>query len=256
MSIWMTFLVAVACWIALVLLARLAARLWFSRGPGGKATTGLLWHVLRAYCRVLHRVRFTGLEHVPATNRPGSLVVVSNHTGPVDPLLIQAGCRFEIRWMMAANMMIRQLDWLWRRHRMIAVARDGRDTGPAREAIRHVRDGGVIGIFPEGAIVQPRGEVRPFHEGVGLIISRTGAPVLLAWVSGTSPATEMFPALVTPSQARVHFIGLLEFEPGTDPARITAELRQRIVQASGWRANDDPLIPPRRNPDPFAAHYR
>jgi 1-acyl-sn-glycerol-3-phosphate acyltransferase len=254
MPLWVNLLIAVAAWAAFVLLVRLAARLWFSRGPGGQASTGLLWSCLRGYCRLVHRVRFDGLEHVPATNRPGGLVVVSNHTGPVDPLLIQAGCRFEIRWMMAANMMIRQLDWLWRRHRMIAVARDGRDTGPAREAIRHVRDGGVIGIFPEGAIVRPRGEVRPFHEGAGLIISRTGAPVLLVWVSGTPASAELLPALATPSRARIRFLGLIEFEQGADPARITSELRSRIAQASGWPMNDDPLVPPRRNPDPFAAY--
>jgi 1-acyl-sn-glycerol-3-phosphate acyltransferase len=212
-----------------------------------------MWVCFRAYCRVVHRPTFAGLQHVPETNRPGGLIVVANHTGPVDPLLIQAACRFEIRWMMAEDMMIPQLDWLWRRQRMIPVARDGSDSGPAREAIRHVRAGGVIGIFPEGGIVIPRQEIRPFHNGVGLIIARTGAPVLLVWVSGTPRATGMFEALVSPSRARVEFVDRLELASMRGPAVITRRLRQRVAEASGWPLRDEPLVPPRPDTDPFGA---
>ena len=154
--------------------------------------------------------------------------------------------------MMATDMMVPQFDWLWRRQRMIPVARDGRDTVPAREAIRHVRGGGVIGIFPEGGIVLPREEIRPFHQGVGLIIARTEAPVLLVWVSQTSHETGMGRALVTPSQARVQFVDLLEFPAGSDPATITRRLQERLAEASNWPIRDEPLIPPQVNGDPFA----
>ena len=220
---------------------------WARRGPGGDPVTVVLWLVARVYGRLMHRTTYAGLEHVPATNRPGGLIVVSNHTGPIDPILIQAACRVEIRWMMAADMMIPALDWLWKRHRMIPVARDGRDSGPAREAIRHVQQGGTVGVFPEGAIAQPRDEVRPFHEGVGLIIKRTGAPVLLVWVSGTPASPRMEVALKTRSRSHVVFIDRQEFAQDTDPATITRMLRERIVEASGWPVNDEPLIPPQRN---------
>ncbi len=244
---------AAAAWLAVVLLLRWAGQRYLARGPRGDAVTGLLWHVFRTYCRLMHRPRTTGLHHVPASNRPGGLVVVSNHTGPIDPLLIQVACRFEIRWMMARNMMIPQLDWLWRRYRIIPVARDGRDSGPAREAIRHVREGGVVGIFPEGGIVRPSGEIRPFHNGVGLIIARSGAPVLLAWVTDTPAETEMWKALCTPSRSRVEFVDLIAFPKECDPASITEALRQRLAEASGWPINDQPLIPPQTTADPFAA---
>ena len=222
---------------------------WVRRSPGGEPVTALLWLGVRIYGRLMHRTTYTGLEHVPGTNRPGGLIVVSNHTGPIDPLLLQAACRFEIRWMMAANMMIPALDWLWKRHRMIPVARDGRDSGPAREAIRHVREGGCIGVFPEGAIVRPRGEVRPFQKGVGLIIKRTRAPVLLVWINGTPESPHMGPALRSRSRSHVVFIDRLEFAKGTDAATITRTLRERVAEASGWPVNDEPL-PPQLNGNP------
>jgi 1-acyl-sn-glycerol-3-phosphate acyltransferase len=248
----LTVALVVAGWLAFVLLFRWTIARWLASGPSGDPVTGLLWLIVRAYSRLVHRTTFAGLEHIARTNRPGGLVVVANHTGPIDPLLIQAACRFEIRWMMAADMMVPQLDWLWRRQRMIPVARNGRDTAPVREAIRHVRDGGVIGIFPEGGIVLPRQEIRPFHEGVGLVIARTEAPVLLVWVSQTPEETEMFRALVTPSRAHVHFVDLLEFPAGGDPATITHRLRQRLSEVSNWPIRDEPLVPPQANGDPFA----
>jgi 1-acyl-sn-glycerol-3-phosphate acyltransferase len=246
----LTVAIFIAGWFVLVLLFRLTIVRWLAGGPGGDPLTGFLWRVIRVYSRLMHRPTYAGLEHVPTSNEPGGLIVVSNHTGPIDPLLIQAACHFEIRWMMAADMMAPQLDWLW--HRMIPVARDGRDSASAREAIRHVRGGGVIGIFPEGGIAVPRGQVRPFHEGVGLIIARTKAPVLLVWCSDTPQETHMFRALAKPSRARVQFIG--RFEPADDggPADITRQLRQRIAEASGWPINDEPLNPSRPEPDPFA----
>jgi 1-acyl-sn-glycerol-3-phosphate acyltransferase len=248
----LTLALVIAGWLALVGLFRLTIVRWLASGPSGNAATGLLWLVVRAYGRLVHRTTYEGIEHIPQTNRPGGLVVVSNHTGPIDPLLVQAACRFEIRWMMAADMMVPELDWLWRRQRMIPVARDGRDTVPAREAIRHVRGGGVVGIFPEGGIVLPREELRQFHQGVGLIIARTKAPVLLVWVSQTPHETDMFKALVTPSRARVQFVDLLEFPDKTDPASITTKLRERLAEASAWPIRDEPVIPPQSSDDPFA----
>ena len=247
-------ILAVAGWVALALGLRLILLWHFSHGPGGDPVTGLLCLWARVYCRVMHRAQYRGLKLVPQTNRPGGLIVVSNHTGPIDPLLIQAACRFDVRWMMAADMMIPQLGWLWRHQRMIPVARDGSDSGPAREAIRHVQAGGILGVFPEGALVRPRDQIRPFHPGVGFIIAKTRAPVLLAWISGTPEPTELGPALTSRSHARLDFIDRLEFTEEDDPAAITESLRHRVAEASGWPLCDEPLAPSLSNAtDPFAA---
>jgi 1-acyl-sn-glycerol-3-phosphate acyltransferase len=188
------------------------------------------------------------------TQFPDGLIVVSNHTGAVDPLLIQSACRFHIRWMMASAMMGRTLDWVWRMLRIIPIERDGRDSGPTREAIRHVKAGGVLGIFPEGRIVVPPGEVRPFHAGVGLIIARTKAPVLLVWVSGTPNTNKMAASLLGSSRAKVRFMEHVEFPPKANAETITRALREAMAEVSGWPINDDPLPPPpsNGNGDPFA----
>ena len=234
-------LLAIAAWLAVVGAAHWLGRRYLATGPRGDAAIGLLWRLAQIYTRLVHRVRFEGLENLPKSNRPGGMIIVSNHTGAIDPVILQAACRFEIRWLMAEDMMVDELDWLWQKLNIIPVARKGADSTPLREAIRHVRNGGVIGIFPEGGIEDPPGRIRPFHEGVGLVVSRTRAPVQPVWISQTPRTTSMIKSLLIPSHARAVFIEQVSFERERDPARITEHLRRTLADVSGWPLDDTPL---------------
>ncbi len=237
-------LIVALAWLAGVALVRFVVMPLLARGPGGDPVKGAIWVILRLYCRVRHRVKFTNRRILPKSDADHEgLVVVSNHTGPVDPLAIQAGCRFLIRWMMAADMVGPQFDWLWRIQPMIRVARDGKDTGPLREAIRVIKAGGCVGIFPEGRITTPPREIRPFLPGAGLIIAKTHAPVLLVWVSGTPDTNKLGEALAATSHTRVAYLEMMDFAGERDPVVITGRLRDRIARASGWPLNDEVLPP-------------
>jgi 1-acyl-sn-glycerol-3-phosphate acyltransferase len=249
MSATQVLLTIAILWIAAVAFLWLVVTPVLRRGPGGVTVTGLMWWIVRIYCRLWHHATYAGLEHLPASDDDHhGLIVVSNHTGSIDPLAIQARCRFLIRWMMATEMMGPELDWLWRQQRMIPVDRDGRDSAALRESIRHVKAGGCIGVFPEGRITVPPREIRPFLPGVGVLIARTKAPVLLAWVSGTPDTNRMGQALKTPSHAHVQFIDLIDFGDEKDAKKIAAELRRRIHEVSGWPLNDE-IIPPGGPPE-------
>jgi 1-acyl-sn-glycerol-3-phosphate acyltransferase len=228
-------------WIAVVCVYRWFIRPWLVRAPMGTPFNGIVWRVGRLYCRVVHRVRYQGLEELRNQVDPGPMIVVSNHTGAIDPILIQCGCRFHVRWMMASDMMASSLDWLWRQQEVIPVDRDGRDSTAAREAIRHLQAGEVVGIFPEGRIVWPPQEVRPFFLGVGLIVARSRARVMLVCVSDTPRTRHTLESLFTPSHSLVRFIEVLDFTGERDAHVITQTLRERIAQEAGWPLNDAPV---------------
>ena len=92
----------------------------------------------------------------------------------------------------------------------------------------------------------------PFHQGVGELASRTGAPVLLVHISGTSGSMSIAGAFLRRSRTRIHFLGVMSWPGKSDPARITADLQQRLIESSGWPAapeshplpdETDPFLP-------------
>ena len=72
-------------------------------------------------------------------------------------------------------------------------------------------------------------------------MARTGAPVLLAWISGTPPTRDMNTALRSTSNSRVVFIGRYDFAGERDPEAITRRLREEIRRVSRWQLNDEML---------------
>lgn len=207
--------------------------------PRRDVVWGIAHLLARVYARLVHNIRIEGLHNVPLSSRPGRLIVTVNHTAGVDPILVQAACPFDIRWMMAADMQFEFLRWAWEFLRVISVDRQGRDTVSAREAIRHLRDEGVIGIFPEGAIERPRGQIMPFFPGVGLLISRSKAPVLPVVIEGTPQTRTAWISLIVRSTATVRFFPIVRYEGGS-AEEITRDLRRRYVEWSGWPSNDRP----------------
>lgn len=236
-------LVALFAWLAIIAMWWWIILPKLRRGPGGDPRFVILWYLTRLYIRLVHRVRYVGREHVPAENDAGPLLVVSNHTGAIDPLLVSGGCPFAIRWMMAEDMFTPNLQWFLEFIGVIPVSRDGKDTASARAAVRELRAGGVIGIFPEGGIVTPPRQVWPYFAGVGLIVARSKAPVLLVWVSGTPDTNDMYQSLLTPSHARVQFLGVFDFAGEKDAKVITTTLRQTLAEYSGWPMKAGDAVP-------------
>lgn len=231
--------------ISIFVLWALAARSLMRAPLRNDPNAGLFWLVGVTYARVMHRLTVKGRAAIPPLGPhgrpPGPLIVIANHTAGVDPVLIQAAAPFHIRWMMAEDMRLPQLEWMWTWLRVIFVSRTNRDSMGAREAIRHLNAGGVIGIFPEGGLERPGFELLPFQAGVGLLIKRTGARVLPAIVDGTPQVDPAWASLWTPSKSCVHFKPTLDYSHSTlSPAEIAADLRRRFHEWTGWPLNDEP----------------
>jgi len=216
-----------------------AACALLSRRPRpGDPFIGLLYQLVRVYAWVRHKLEVRGVTDDPRHNGGaggGGLIIVCNHTAGIDPSLVQAACEFEIRWMMAKDMMIEQFEWAWEWLAIIPVDRNSnRDTSAAREAIRHVLAGGVVGVFPEGRIENPPRMLLPFKAGVGLLVLKTGAPVLPVWIDGTPIAARAWGSLFLTSRSRVTFGPVMRFAKGGGSAEITASIQRWFEEASGW----------------------
>jgi len=228
--------------LAVVVIAALAALGWFAgwleRTPRGEPDSGIIFRAFQLYAVLVHRLKVIDRTRIPPAVGSGGLIVVANHTGGVDPVLVQAALPFEVRWMMASDMQLGGLDWLWELGRVIAVDRSGRDTRSAREAMRHLSEGGVLGIFPEGGIARPARTIRPFMPGVGLIVKRTGAKVLPVIIEGTPDVELAWSSLVRSSRATVRILPLLDYAKSELSAdEIARDLQARYAEWTGWRVH-------------------
>jgi len=226
------FYTAIACLgIALIQLFFMPA---LARYAMGDCPAALLWVFNKVYVRVFHRLKAYGCEIIPTSVHPGKLIVVCKHQSPIDPLLVQSQCKFKIRWLMAGEYMIPSLGFVWKHGEVIPVSRDGQDSAGLRTALRHLKNDGVIGIFPEAGIKQPREAIHPFSEGVGAMISHSKAKVLLVTVDGTPMNDEMNKAILERSHSVIRFIELIEYPDSATKSEITDDLRTRLAQATGW----------------------
>lgn len=193
---------------------------------------GIAYFFVRAYVAIMHRARATGVAHVPTKRDAGPLIVVSNHTAGLDPMLIQAFCPFEITWMMGRDMMMPRFDPIWNFLSIIPVEREGtgkagRDMAALRRAVRTLKAGGIVGIFPEGHI--PAGGIGEFSQGVGMLAQLSGAPVLVVRISGTPRAERAWKSLLRRSHSRVEFLGMMSFEAKEKAEVVTARVRAMYV---------------------------
>jgi 1-acyl-sn-glycerol-3-phosphate acyltransferase len=164
----------------------------------------VLWWLNRGYCHAFHRLVAFNMAPLP---EHGPAILVANHTSGIDNFVLQAGCRRVLGFMIARE--IAQVWFVWpivRALRCIPVRRDGRDLSATRDALRALKDGRVLPIFPEGKITAKSGrEFGPGKPGAAYLTLRAGVPVIPAYIRGTPETATVWEALVTPSKVRVLF---------------------------------------------------
>jgi 1-acyl-sn-glycerol-3-phosphate acyltransferase len=151
--------------------------------------------------RVLWRAEVKGRFKLP----PGQgAIIVCNHRGPYDPAFIQLAAGRVVHWMVAKEYSRSPyLAWFFRIVRSIPVSRAGIDTAATKMAIRYVRHGGWVGLFPEGRINTTNALLLPGRPGAALIALRAGVPVVPCYVTGSPCKDGIFASMLTPAKVRL-----------------------------------------------------
>lgn len=152
---------------------------------------GLAW-------RVLFRLRFKGLEHIPQSDG-GGLIIAANHQTYIDPfwlsIPIKRPLRFlawdaAFRWPFVGKFI--QLFGAW------PIQIEGSDPGAIRRTLQWLNEGGAVVIFPEGGRAEASGSIQRFKGGAVRLALETGVPILPVTISGANrvwPLGQVFPRL-------------------------------------------------------------
>jgi 1-acyl-sn-glycerol-3-phosphate acyltransferase len=184
----------------------------------------------RALTTYFHELKVLSPCPIPST---GGAILVANHTSSLDPVLLQAAIPRLITWMMAKEYATAfGTRWFFEAIEPIMVERSGRDMAATRAALRALKDGKLLGIFPEGRI-ETSPELLDFQTGVALLASKSGAPVYPAYLDGTQREKGMVEAVMRPQQVTVAFGPPVQFDGQLEGREGLEDATRRIKEAVG-----------------------
>lgn len=131
---------------------------------------------------LLMPVTYHGLENA---QMDAPFILIGNHNCLLDPIVIAWRCyRYHIRFLgkkeLVSNPICR---WMFKKLLMIPVNRHNMDMTAVRACLKVLREGHVLGIFPEGTR-HKNSIMEEMESGVAMIALRSKAPVVPAFISG------------------------------------------------------------------------
>lgn len=144
------------------------------------------WQPATGVIRLAGKLAF-GLEIAYEVDLPsGPLVIASNHFSHFDPPLVASAISRPVRFVALEDLIqqsriLRALLGHWG---AIPVSRVGSNVPTVRAALRYLRRGGVVGLFPEGRRVRAWGD-EPARRGAAWLAAVAPAQLLPVAVIGT-----------------------------------------------------------------------
>ena len=187
--------------------------------------------------RTLLRIRFQGIEHVP---HAGPVVITPNHVSFMDPILVTIPVRRALHYMaLEPFFRIRGLGALMRWARAFPVQEGEADSPAVRRALRLLRQGEPLVIFPEGGR-SPDGTLQAFRPGAFRLALAAGAPVVPVTIAGAFEAWPARRRLPRPGRVTITYhrpLDAASLPPDADrkarPELLMALVRDRIAAGLG-----------------------
>ena len=133
---------------------------------------GFIWLVTHTFWPV----RYRGREYA---DMDAPYIMVSNHKHWLDPLIIGSGIRrYEVRFLGKKELVKTRVGaWLLNKLHMIVVDRHNSDLKAMRDCMNVIRQGHVLGIFPEGTRCRNT-TMEHLETGCAFIALRAKVPLL------------------------------------------------------------------------------
>jgi 1-acyl-sn-glycerol-3-phosphate acyltransferase len=194
-----------------------------------------VWRFLRFLLRLAIpfwlRYRARGIERIPSS---GAALLVINHQSFLDPLLVGAPLRRPISFVARDSLFgVPIVGWILRNMYVIPINRESASAASLRRAADRLKQGFLVGIFPEGTR-SPNGRLGPLKPGFLALVRRANVPIIPVGISGSAAALPRNAWFVRPKPCRVVFgepipaetVAALSERGNVDA--LLAEVRQRI----------------------------
>lgn len=142
----------------------------------------LLKAILNLIGIVLYRVKIEGKENIPDT---GSYILCGNHVHALDAVLIVVTAKRKIRFMAKEELYKNKfIAFLGKIFEVIPVKRGAADLDAIKESMKALRNGDILGIFPEGTR-NGMSKNTSIKAGAAFMALKTNTPVIPVGIQGT-----------------------------------------------------------------------
>ncbi|MBQ7705854.1 MAG: 1-acyl-sn-glycerol-3-phosphate acyltransferase [Selenomonadaceae bacterium] len=163
--------------------------------------------IFRAVFGILFRPKIIGSENLPTT---GGFILSANHVSNWDPPVLATFIEREVFYMAKEELFKNAVfAAAIRKLHAFPVKRDSADKNAIKTAVKVLKDGGCLGIFPEGTRSKT-GKLGKAESGVSLIAAMTKAPIIPAAIINTDKifsAETKFPRLAVVYGKPITFSG-------------------------------------------------
>jgi 1-acyl-sn-glycerol-3-phosphate acyltransferase len=192
-----------------------------NRTDWGSGWVNLLDGFNRIFCYRYHRLNLVGIR-LPKT---GPAIVVSNHVSGLDALLLLASTRRPLRFLIAREQYERPgLKWLLRAAGCIPVDRQRNPEQALRSALRALKAGEIVALFPHGKIHLETDPPLRLKPGAARLAQLTGSLIFPVFISGIRGQGHVIRGVLLRGHAQLRL-----FQPIAGEGRSTADILQELT---------------------------
>jgi 1-acyl-sn-glycerol-3-phosphate acyltransferase len=179
----------------------------------------------RALARFWFGLELRGTANIPAA---GPLIITPNHQTYADPPLVTIPIRRRVYYMAWSRLFdIPGFGWLIRRLRAFPVEIESSDGRAAREAVRVLKAGQALMIFPEGARSRD-GLVGRFKPGAFRLAASLGVPILPVTIAGGHECWPPGRALPRRGRVTITYHPPVTPDPALPPREAARKLAEQV----------------------------
>lgn len=131
--------------------------------------------------KVLFRPKVYGIENIP---KEGSLIFAGNHKHAIDPIVVMSSTKRQVHYMAKEELFKGLHGIIFEKIGLIKIYRNKSNPLAVIEAEKILKDGGTIGIFPEGTRNKTNKELLKFRHGTVVIAKKTNSKIVPCAIKG------------------------------------------------------------------------
>ena len=177
----------------------------------------------------LFRIKVYGIEHLP---KIGAFILASNHISYLDPIVLGIACPRRLNYMAKQELFKTVLlSWFMSSIGVFPIKRDSADLSALKEAMRRLKDGKALVVFPEGSRRFDGGPHEP-QAGIGFLVTKINVPIVPAFLKGTEIALPLGARFIRRTNISVYFGKQILIERGMPYQDIAKEVMENIRHLS------------------------